>query len=110
MCGDRVSHTETIYIEVLPRPDEEHECYNWNYIIDACNYCVRNSNFKDLFGEIVVRTDMFGRERQAVLLENISDEGLEHGNLDINTINTLKSIRDAKSDEEKLNLVKKNLY
>ena len=110
VCGDRVSHTETIYIEVLPRPDEEHECYNWNYIIDACNYCVRNSDFKDLFGEIVVRTDMFGRERQAVLLENISDEGLEHGNLDINTINTLKSIRDAKSDEEKLNLVKKNLY
>jgi hypothetical protein len=63
-----------------------------------------------LFGEIVVRTDMFGRERQVVLLENISDEGLEHGNLDVNTINTLKSIRDAKSDEEKLNLVKKNLY
>ena len=71
---------------------------------------MRNSDFKDLFGEIAVRTDMFGRERQVVLLENISDEGLEHGNLDINTINTLKSIRDAKSDEEKLNLVKKNLY
>lgn len=110
VCGDRVSSTESIYIEILPKADEEHECFNWNYVIDACSYCVRNSEFRELFGETVIRTDMFGRERQVVLLENISDDGLECGSLDYDTKNALKLIRDAKSDEEKLSLVKKNLY
>jgi predicted Zn-ribbon and HTH transcriptional regulator len=110
ICGDRVTHTEGIYINLLPNADEEHECYNWNFIIDVCQYCMRSSDFKALFGEISVMRDMWGRERNVVCIENITDEGLDYGCLDVNTKNTLKLIRDAKSNEERLSLVKKNLY
>ena len=110
VCGDRVAHTEHVFIEILPNADEEHECYNWNYVVDTCRYCQRSDSFKELFGEIDTKTDMYGRVRQIVHLENFSDEGLECGDLDYNARATLKLLRDAKSDEEKLNLVKKNLY
>jgi hypothetical protein len=110
VCGDRIMDVGEIFIELLPEADEEHECYNWNYLVATCSHCAHSSEFTQLFGDIVIRKDMFGRDRQVVLLENISDEGLERGNLDRGVINILKSIRDAKSDEEKLNFVKKNLY
>ena len=110
VCGDRIMNIGEIFIELLPEADEEYECYNWNYLVATCSHCAHSSEFTQLFGDIVIRKDMFGRDRQVVLLENISDEGLERGNLDRGVINILKSIRDAKSDEEKLNFVKKNLY
>lgn len=110
VCGDRVTNTDNVYIEIIPSTDAEHECYNWNYIIDVCRHCVTSDDFKSLFGDIVYRKDMFGRERQVVLLENITDDGMDCGSLDIEVKEILKLIRDAKSYEEKLNLIKKNLY
>ena len=54
--------------------------------------------------------DMYGRERQVVFIENFSDEGLDCGDLDIRSREMLRLLRDAKSDEERLDLVRKNLY
>ncbi len=111
VCGDRVTHTEGIYIRLLPNADEEHECYNWNFVVDACRCCInRNTEFEQLFGAIHIVKDMYGRERQVVFIENFSDEGLNCGDLDIRSRETLRLLRDAKSDEERLDLVRKNLY
>jgi hypothetical protein len=110
VCGGRMAYGQSIYIEVLPNADSEHECYNWNYVIDTCENCLSNGEFTKLYGEITTRIDMFGRERNVISLKNITDSGLKRGSLDVSTRNALKAIRDAKSDEEKLNLVKKNLY
>lgn len=112
VCGGRVTQTQQTFIEILPNADEEHECYNWSYVVDVCDDCLRynTAEFKNLFGKIYTKKDMYGRERQVVLLENISDEGMSRGNLSTGAKDILKLIRDAKSDEEKLDLVKKNLY
>lgn len=110
VCGGRMSNGHSVYIEVLPNADIEHECYNWNYVIDTCDNCLNSTEFTTLYGEITTRIDMFGRERNVISLKNITDSGLKRGSLDVSTRNALKAIRDAKSDEEKLNLVKKNLY
>ena len=110
VCGDRVTRTEEIYVRLLPNADEEHECFNWNYVIDACHYCSISSDFKELFGDITIVPDMFGRDRRVVFVENFSDEGIQSGNLDSCTRDLFRLLRDAGSDEERLALVRKNLY
>ena len=110
VCGDRVVELQHIYIEILPNADEEHEFCNWNYVIDSCRYCVDSTLFNKLYGPIHYKEDMYGRNRKVVKLDNITDEGLEHGSLGHDTREMLKTIRDAESYEERLALVRKNLY
>ena len=111
VCGDRVLETASVYIEVLPNAKEEDESYNWNFVIDACHNCLHhNPEFKELFGETVVREDMYGRSRQVVLLENISEEGWTRGSLDPYTREILQSLQTCNSYEERVELLRKNLY
>lgn len=112
ICGERTRNFKTVYIEILP--PEEAENYwtvNWNYVIDLCPECFENKEaFEKLFGPVVVRQDFFGRHRNVVQLTNITDEGLHCGSLWDETIEMLKQIRDAKRIEDRLKLVKKNLF
>lgn len=109
VCGSRVVNTEAIFIRLLPEADDEYECFNWNYVIDVCKYCVKSSDFKQLFGDIYTVSDMFGRDRSVVFVTNFSDDAFSCGELDASSRNLLRLLRDAKSDEERLNLIQKNL-
>lgn len=110
VCGGHVAETEKIFIQVLDNPDEEYESYNWNFTVDTCCYCKKSDEFKDLYGEIYVKTDMYGRERQVVRLAEITDQGLNRGDLPYNLRNMLRNIRDIESYEDRVELLRENLY
>ena len=112
VCGDRVRHTENVFIEILPNADAEYETYNWNFTIDVCHNCLTYDSkaFEELFGPIDYKTDMWGRERRFVRLSNITDEGLQRGDLGFGVREMLRLIRDTECLKTKLDLLQKNLY
>lgn len=112
VCGDRVRVTKQVFIELLPNADEEHETYNWNYYVRVCKNCLWNypEEFNKLFGEIRSKHDMWGREREVISIDGITNEGMRRGNLDWREREILTAIRDAKSIEDRLSLIRKNLY
>ncbi len=111
VCGERVMSTEAVYIQVIPDElvTDENDHVNWNFVIDSCCYCTGGATFKSLFGPIFQREDMWGRMRNVVKLENMTDEGLERGDLREYTLDTLYAIRDAESDEDRMELVREKL-
>lgn len=110
VCGDHTNSSHRVFIQLVPNPDAEMACFNWTYTIDMCDYCYENGEYEELFGPIFQARDMYGRERNVVSITTISDEGLRRGSLDSYTIHTLAQIRDAESDEDRANLIRKNLY
>jgi hypothetical protein len=115
ICGDTVMTTEPVFIEILHgvEPDSRiDESYNWNYVIDACANCLnyRYNDFKKMFGEIHLKTDMYGIRRKVVYLENITDNGLDHGDLGSANRQLLKDLRAIDSNEGRLELLKERLY
>ena len=111
VCGDRVTRTDGVFLQLLPGvEDEELETYNWNFTIDVCSCCHGSEDFKALFGDIHIRKDMYGREREVVFVDNISDEGIECGDLSTDMRGMIRLVRKAASLEERANLVRKYLY
>jgi hypothetical protein len=111
VCGDRVTRTNGVFLQLLPGvEDEELETYNWNFTIDVCPCCHDSEDFKALFGDIHIRKDMYGREREVVFVDNISDEGIECGDLSTDMRGMIRLVRKAASLEERANLVRKYLY
>lgn len=111
ICGDRVTHTDAVFIHVLPgNTEEEYETYNWNFTIDLCQSCFDSEDFVRLFGEAQLRPDMYGRHRYVVDIDNVTDEGLSGGEIDNYTREWLKQLRDMESFEDRLALLRKNLY
>jgi hypothetical protein len=103
-------HTENIFIEVLPAATEDTETYNWNFVVDACSNCVHSRDFEELFGKLELRRDMFGRMREVILLENITDEGFELGELSPSAREMLKQLQKMDCYEDRVSLLQKNLY
>lgn len=112
ICGERVSHANTLYVRIFPAPKtEREECYNWSYVVHVCNDCFYDQEeLEKLFGPVSIVKDMFGRERYAVTLANISDEGLNRGHLSSDTVEVLRQVRDTEDDHKKLNILRENLY
>ena len=110
VCGERTDDARRVYIQLAPNLDEELECFNWTYLIDVCHNCYNNSSeFEDLFGKMYSQVDMWGRTRSVVSVTAITDEGFRCGALESSTVDILKRIRDAKSDEERVNLIREIL-
>lgn len=110
VCGDRVEHINNVFLELIPaeKCPEDLVCYNWTYTIPMCDYCMRRpEDYEITLGELKEIADMWGRTRIIAQLENINDEGLSHGDLPDETFQLLRQIRDAKSIEEKIALVRK---
>ena len=53
---------------------------------------------------------MYGREREVVFIENITDRGIERGDLPDYTRRLLREVRDAKSPKDRVELLRENLY
>lgn len=110
VCGDRVEHINNVFLELIPaeKCPEDLVCYNWTYVIRMCDYCMRRpEDYEITLGELKETTDMWGRTRIIAQLENVNDEGLSRGDLPDDVYMHLTEIRDAKSIEEKIALVRK---
>ena len=110
VCGDHVVRTEKIFIQLLNSSDDETETYNWNFVIDTCKNCIGSSEFEELFGPIRIRKDMYGRDRQFVHIDNITERGLDGGTMDSYSRTVLKEIGSIESDEDRVVLLRKKLY
>jgi hypothetical protein len=109
ICGDRVSETTKVYIELLPNPSADLVCFNWSYVIDSCWHCLEYGEFERYFGPAKTVSDMWGRLRKVVSIDTITDEGFELGTLGPSLARLLKEIRDAKSIEDRVSLMENKL-
>ncbi len=108
VCGDRYTNYDlnSVYIQIINTQNKEIiEKFNYNYVIDICDNCI--DDYIDEYGKIYDVKDMWGLPKKAFDINNISDEALQKGCLNESTIKFLKSMRDADSDEVRLNLINK---
>lgn len=112
VCGERVSHTQPVYIQLIPDTDARsiEDAYNWHFVIDNCNNCLGSREFTELFGEISPRYDAWCRYRDTVYIDNITDEGLTRGDLSPARQEMLRTVREMKSREERIEFLQKNLF
>lgn len=113
VCGEKVEHINQVFLELIPADQcpVELECYNWSYTIPICDYCMKHpEDCAITLGELKTVTDMWGRMRTVAQIANVNDEGLSRGDLPQEVFATLVKIRDAKSIEERADLIRNNLY
>ena len=73
-----------------------------------CDHCMNHpEDYEITLGQLKESTDMWGRTRIVAQLENINNEGLSRGDLPNDTFQALVKIRDAKSIDAKVALIRK---
>lgn len=110
ICGDRVENINNVFIELIPteKCPEDLVCYNWTYTIPMCDHCMSHpEDYEITLGQLKEATDMWGRTRIVAQLENINNEGLSRGDLSNDDLQALVKIRDAKSIDAKVALIRK---
>ena len=110
ICGDRVENINNVFIELIPteKCPEDLVCYNWTYTIPMCDHCMKHpEDYEITLGQLKETTDMWGRTRVVAQLENINNEGLSRGDLPGDDFQVLVKIRDAKSIDAKVALIRK---
>lgn len=114
-CCDERHHSDYmnhVYIQVVNTDNKEIiENFNYNYYISICDNCLEDPDeFTDDFGPVYEVMDMWGNKRKAFDIKNISDRGLRRGDLSGSTIEFLKLMRTAESDEDRLDLIRNISY
>ena len=114
VCGehhrnDDISH---VYIQFVDTTNEElRDGFNYNFYISMCDSCLKNpEEYVPMFGQVYEVQDGWGYERQAFDIRNITEDGFNAGDLSQRTIKWLKQMQAAKSDEERIDLLKKIVY
>jgi hypothetical protein len=112
VCGERDNQLNHVYIQVVNTENKEIiENFNYNYYISMCDCCFEDpSEYEDDYGPMYTVTDMWGGQRKAFDVGNISDRGLRRGSLSDSTIEFLRSMREEKSEEGRLTLIRKIAY
>lgn len=111
VCESIVSETTPVYICIdLAFVGTENAHYNWSYAIDVCNCCFHSASFEKLFGPIIDLKDMYGNKRCCVMLNAITEEGLNRGSLSPSQVDDLRQLQKIEGFEDRLNFVKENLY
>ena len=93
VCGEDTFYAETLPIVLRPVDGENHNFFNYSMSITICPDCCASDKFKELYGGVAHILSPYGVLRDAIYLENITDEGLENGNLSSDEIECLKQIR-----------------
>ena len=110
VCGERTFEIKHIYMQIMTDNEELRRKFNYSYYVAICENC-QDVDYERLFGPLLSIQDEYGCWRKAFDITQVTDEGLEdYGDLSDYTIEFLKSIRDAESDEERLRLVNENAY
>ena len=114
VCGDHhrndsVSH---IYLQFVDTENEEiRNGFNYNFYVSICEDCLNKpEDYVPLFGQLYDVKDSWGYTRQAFDIRNVTDDGLNAGDLSSRTIEWLKLMQAAKSDEERIDLLEKIVY
>ena len=114
VCGDHhrndsVSH---IYLQFVDTENEEiRNGFNYNFYVSICEDCLNKpEDYVPLFGQLYDVKDSWGYTRQAFDIRNVTDDGFNAGDLSSRTIEWLKLMQAAKSDEERIDLLEKIVY
>lgn len=112
LCGEKGEQLNHIFIQVTETNNREIiEDFNYNYYISMCDCCMEDpESYEADYGPIYDVIDMWGRRRKAFDIKNISDRGLQSGEMGISIIEFLKSMREMSSDEDRLALIRKNSF
>lgn len=111
-CNERDTSLNHVYIQVVETTNEEIiQSFNYTYCISMCDNCFDNpDSYEDDFGPMYTVKDMWGVTRKAFDIKNITDRGLRKGDLSSSTIDFLKLMRNAESDEDRLTLIREISY
>ena len=111
-CDERDNNLNHVYIQVVETTNEEIiQSFNYNYYIAMCDSCFNDpDSYEDDFGPMYTVKDMWGMTRKAFDIKNITDRGLRRGDLSTLTIDFLKLMRNAESDEGRLTLIREISY
>lgn len=113
ICDDRVTETTPVYIQCTNTQNEEIiRSFNYSFSVSACDDCLsRPSFYLDDFGPLIeVFNDDWGCYCKAFDISNLSDAALRCLDYYGENFILLQQMRDAKSDEERLSLIRKLFY
>lgn len=100
-----------VYLQFVDNDHSTVKDFNYSYYIPLCEYCFSNPDvYEPIYGKMYEVKDSWGCLRYAFDIRNITDEGLQKGNLNARTINMLKTLREAESDEDCLRLLEEIGY
>ena len=97
---------EHYYIQWIGANDPEVCNFNFSYYVPICNMCVSSKEIQNLYGEVHTVYDFWHGQKKAFDVRNITDEGLNRGNLMPSTVKLLKAMRDAESEEDCVRLIR----
>lgn len=114
VCGERhrsdiMNH---IYLQFVDTESKEiRDGFNYNFYVGICDDCLEHpEEYVPLYGEIYEVKDSWGSDRRAFDIRNVTEAGLKSGNLNSGTIEWLKLMQAAKSDEERISLLEEIVY
>ena len=93
-----------LFIQI--NPTDENASENWSYYIVSCGDCLGSEQFIKLFGPAAQASDQWGIVRNIILLDNISEQGFEKGDLSSDITNTLKQLQNTPI-EDRADLIEK---
>lgn len=110
-CGDMVRNDDIaeVYIQFVDTENEIlKEKFNYNYKIILCGDCLSycRTHESEIYGKLYDVVDPWGFYHKAFDIRNIDDEVLEKC-VPWYAVSTVKLMRDANSDEERLRLLEK---
>lgn len=109
-CGDRGEDFTHVYFRIITAPEEQFHPMNWSYYVALCDCCFDDPDeYEPTYGPLIKIKDEYGGFRYVFDLSNITDDGLKRGDLSRETIDSLKRIRDARSDKKRLKLIQELL-
>lgn len=112
-CGDYHldNNLNHIYLQFVDNKDKDVQLFNYSYYVPLCDYCISNPDeYEPNYGKMFDVIDSWGHPRKAFDIRNITDEGLEGGDLSARNIEMLKTLREAKSDEDCVRLIQEIAY
>jgi hypothetical protein len=111
-CEETVAELTHVYIQCLDTQNEEiTSSFNYSYYVGVCYDCLDNpKRMEKLFGPLHEVTDMWGHRRYAFDVTKITEAGLLQGDLSDDVIEFIKAVGAAKSDEDRLALIRKFSY
>ena len=100
-----------VYIQIPSENREIIEGFNYNFYVSLCTNCLKDKEeYEALYGPIHEVIDDYGNTRHAFDLANITEDGFNTSDLSIRTVEWMKLMQAAKSDEERISLIEKIVY
>ncbi len=109
-CGSGHFDMENISITFKPKEGEVHDFFNFHFAISMCPSCFNDKRYEEFFGPLEQAPTSWGGKRTVFYLENITDEGMNKGELADYQIDLLKRLRDTEDLEERRTIWHKELY